>query len=840
MRISLLVIALFCSLGDTRGQAPEVFDAAEQALMRLYPDMPVAALRTTALLGAAETSALGCALVAGLPLSTALDVYRLEYLIDGSAFALHVSADGSLVQVCDERAPNLGRGTLSLRRATADSDGDGVDDSADACPEIAGLNAGELRGCPLRAVGDRDGDGVGDGDDRCPDQAGAARTEGCALLRDGDGDGVPDHVDICSDDSGIIRSDFALGCPGDGSGSSSRQGVSSETCHVSGDSTPIYASASEQAAIVDRLIPALAQAEFSEVRGRSADGIWARVADGWVRANELRGACYNIPLLSVAPGEATGCFLRPRGEFANVRAGPGGRIVRRIGVGELQAVLGENVSKDWLFFREGWVSRSVLQLSGVCDDLPVLNPAQVGSGTFFFCPPEYVGLLPPRIAIGERNARIASATIANRLRAAPQISAEQIGEIPPGTVIDAVLDGPACNLAFVWWQVEVDGRIGWTVESDRNANYYYLEPAPSAEVADVDVQSLSPRALSDAAPATASRLIHSANANALDTIRAMSVESPRAVAWSPSGLLLAAIAGDGRVALIKLPGFMTLDTSGLSSETGEIRAIAFSPDGRYLALGSGGDRVSVTALSADGTVTMPQALGELAGPVRGLAWSAAGDKLAAISGDEGLKLARRAGTLKLWDVASGSSESSRLQLHYSFPYPLTAVAFSRDGRWLAVSGGSVADNRAALWIYDAESGDLVFSKALIPMPGGGLVSASPDSALGDFVYSSGDSLYQIAVESGDDMRFYHQAGSRLDRLAFRAQVLPGAEALFALTTRDRSGEARLHLVNALNAYSPETVHDIDTVAMAFSPDGTSLAFAERNSDHLLVLAVADS
>ena len=118
-----------------------------------------------------------------------------------------------------------------------------------------------------------------------------------------------------------------------------------------------------------------------------------------------------------------------------------------------------------------------------------------------------------------------------------------------------------------------------------------------------------------------------------------------------------------------LPDFTALDTSGLSSEIGEIRAIAFSPDGRYLALGSGGDRVSVAALSADGIVAAPQNLGELAGPVRGLAWSAAGDKLAAISGDEGLKLARRAGTLKLWDVASGSSEQAACGCITASPTP---------------------------------------------------------------------------------------------------------------------------------------------------------------------------
>jgi hypothetical protein len=53
-----------------------------------------------------------------------------------------------------------------------DTDGDGIQDSADACPDVFGLAA--LNGCP-----DTDGDGIADKDDACPDVFGLAALKGC-------------------------------------------------------------------------------------------------------------------------------------------------------------------------------------------------------------------------------------------------------------------------------------------------------------------------------------------------------------------------------------------------------------------------------------------------------------------------------------------------------------------------------------------------------------------------------------------------------------------------------------------------------------------------------------
>jgi outer membrane protein OmpA-like peptidoglycan-associated protein len=96
-----------------------------------------------------------------------------------------------------------------------DRDRDGVPDARDACPEVAGLASSDphLNGCPP-PLPDRDGDGVPDVDDACPGvrglMTGDPKTNGCPPP-DRDGDGVPDATDECPDTPG---NPGLGGCPG--------------------------------------------------------------------------------------------------------------------------------------------------------------------------------------------------------------------------------------------------------------------------------------------------------------------------------------------------------------------------------------------------------------------------------------------------------------------------------------------------------------------------------------------------------------------------------------------------------------------------------------------------
>jgi len=95
---------------------------------------------------------------------------------------------------------------LVIRNGGKDTDGDGIYDKFDACPDVPGLEA--FNGCP-----DTDGDGIKDSDDACPNEAGLAIMNGCP---DSDGDGIADKDDMCPNDKGTKENN---GCPdtdGDG------------------------------------------------------------------------------------------------------------------------------------------------------------------------------------------------------------------------------------------------------------------------------------------------------------------------------------------------------------------------------------------------------------------------------------------------------------------------------------------------------------------------------------------------------------------------------------------------------------------------------------------------
>jgi OOP family OmpA-OmpF porin len=74
-----------------------------------------------------------------------------------------------------------------------DSDGDGVVDERDQCPNTPRGITVDARGCPP----DTDGDGVPDYMDRCPGTPPGVAVDNSGCPFDSDGDGVADHMDQC-------------------------------------------------------------------------------------------------------------------------------------------------------------------------------------------------------------------------------------------------------------------------------------------------------------------------------------------------------------------------------------------------------------------------------------------------------------------------------------------------------------------------------------------------------------------------------------------------------------------------------------------------------------------
>ena len=122
-----------------------------------------------------------------------------------------IDSDGDGISDDFDQCPNTPAGvTVDDFGCPVDSDLDGVPDYKDKCPFTPeGINVNE-EGCPK----DSDGDGVPDYLDKCPDtpKGAAVYSDGCPV--DFDNDGVPDYKDKCPDTPAGAKVNEE-GCPAD-------------------------------------------------------------------------------------------------------------------------------------------------------------------------------------------------------------------------------------------------------------------------------------------------------------------------------------------------------------------------------------------------------------------------------------------------------------------------------------------------------------------------------------------------------------------------------------------------------------------------------------------------
>jgi OOP family OmpA-OmpF porin len=102
---------------------------------------------------------------------------------------------------------------MGFGKSNKDTDGDGVRDKEDACPDTPAGAVIDEHGCPV----DSDGDGVYDGLDQCEGTPAGATVDQYGCPSDSDRDGVLDGLDKCVDTPAGAKVD-AHGCPLDSDG----------------------------------------------------------------------------------------------------------------------------------------------------------------------------------------------------------------------------------------------------------------------------------------------------------------------------------------------------------------------------------------------------------------------------------------------------------------------------------------------------------------------------------------------------------------------------------------------------------------------------------------------
>ena len=151
------------------------------------------------------------------------------------------------------------------------------------------------------------------------------------------------------------------------------------------------------------------------------------------------------------------------------------------------------------------------------------------------------------------------------------------------------------------------------------------------------------------------------------------------VAWSPDGKRIASASGDHTAQVWDASdGGHILTYRGHASD---VLTIAWSPDGRYLATGGLDATVQVWNATSGAKVYSYHGHSDA---VFDVVWSPDGKRLASTSFD---------GTVQMWDAFSGQhvlTYTAPTSLRGGAPAAANAVAFSPDGRYLAVGGAGAA------------------------------------------------------------------------------------------------------------------------------------------------------
>lgn len=426
------------------------------------------------------------------------------------------------------------------------------------------------------------------------------------------------------------------------------------------------------------------------------------------------------------------------------------------------------------------------------------------------CPPDFAGFLPPRLIAG-RQARVEAGGLPNRLRNAPTTLGAQIGVIQPGRTVN-VLQGPACADTTVWWQVEIDGTVGWTAEGLPPDNYF-LEP----------VDSPSTFVLTSPPPSPAGEVIDAANAADLAEDQALE-EVAFDFAWSPDGRWFA-LTGE-TTALYEYPA---LETSALYSDAafdvGAGAALAFSPASDTLMLGTEEGALYLYGLATRGR-TQPSYSTQVA-QLLDVAFSDQG-----IIGLGRAFIGATGGELRLIDGPATAYYSTVGGITVPRASAVQAVAFSADGVLAAILDGE------SVLVVNVVSGEQLV----------GLPLGFPDvDARRDIVFVPSESSYVVAFTDGDSVRIVDLNSGDEDAVAplppnavTRLALNPAGDLLAVVTEPEADDEPYTVDLVALDAL--ESVFSLDVEgavdAVGFDPSGSVFAIATEDGIIFYTIAPA--
>jgi WD40 repeat protein len=304
------------------------------------------------------------------------------------------------------------------------------------------------------------------------------------------------------------------------------------------------------------------------------------------------------------------------------------------------------------------------------------GPANTGTGRSVCA-----GAMDTQLATGVP-ARARDNGIPKNVRSQPGVGSAQVGQVPAGALVQ-IVGGPQCADGMVWWQINMNGLIGWVAEGQYGV--YWFSPAETTSAAPVtgsgDSSAPAPQPDYPGIPAQP-QPITADNAAAL--VRFVDLPLDEAITglgWSPDGQTLGATGQAG----IWLYNVADLNRGQpprlLQIPNGPVNDIAFSSDQATMATAHADGTVRIWDIETGGQRAVLRGPDE---PVLSVAFNPDSTLLAAAGGSESDYAVR------LWDIA-GQSPSTVLEGHSA---PVNTLTFSADGTLLA-SGGE--DTTVRLW-----------------------------------------------------------------------------------------------------------------------------------------------
>ena len=280
-----------------------------------------------------------------------------------------------------------------------------------------------------------------------------------------------------------------------------------------------------------------------------------------------------------------------------------------------------------------------------------------------------------------------------------------------------------------------------------------------------------------------------------------------AVSFSANGTTLATAGSDDGT---ELWAFATQEQTGTALGSGRVSALAFNPDADVLATGAGNGTIELWDPAGFHQSSAPIAAGtpesrDAAGGRAPAVLSTRGDVLA-VSDDRG--------TVRLWNALTRRPAGRPIASHHA----VTGLALSPDGKILAVAGDG-------LQLWSTASGQRIGG----PLPAAdadGPAAFSPDGRLVAAIGADGKArLWQVATQQETGVAVTTGPGQSALAFSPDGKTLAtiganGTAALWSLTTKRRIGA----LMNA-GASVAQAAGARATAAVAFSPDGTTLATA---------------